>query len=164
MSCHHIDFVALHLAFQNHRSAAIDDPLTELLDHRPSVILIDIKFLSDLQSRQVQSRKIQACDLCPQRLMMSREDGIGQIVEALVTTFAFVTLTVGLSVIATVLDDRVRAAMRTDYAVRPSHIPDGLVALGVVDEVLNIYHRRTPRVPNRRRGRADHRPDTFIRF
>ena len=95
---------------------------------------------------------------------MSRENGIGQVIEALMTTFALITLTVGLSIISAVLDDRVRAAMRTGYAVRPTHIPDGLVALGVVDEVLNIHHRRTPRVPNRRRGRADDRPDTLIRF
>ena len=50
MSGHHIDFVALDLALQDDRGAAIDDPLAEALDHRPGVILVDAEFLCDLQS------------------------------------------------------------------------------------------------------------------
>jgi hypothetical protein len=48
MSCYHIDFVAFDLALQHDRRATGDDPLAELLDHRPGVIFVDIKFLSDL--------------------------------------------------------------------------------------------------------------------
>jgi hypothetical protein len=56
MSSHDRDFVALDLAFQDDRRATIDDPLAVLLDHRPGVVLVDVEFLGDLQSRQVQSR------------------------------------------------------------------------------------------------------------
>jgi hypothetical protein len=53
MSRHHIDFVALDLPLQDDRRATLDDPLAELLDHRPGVILVDVELLGDLQSRQV---------------------------------------------------------------------------------------------------------------
>ncbi len=62
MSGHHIDFVALDLALQDNRGATIDDPLAELPDHRTGVILVDVEFLGDLQSRQVQPHEIQAGD------------------------------------------------------------------------------------------------------
>jgi len=53
MSRHHIDFVTFHLPLEDHGLASIDDPLAELLDHRPGVILVDIEFLGDLQTRDV---------------------------------------------------------------------------------------------------------------
>jgi hypothetical protein len=58
MSCNHIDFVAFHLALQDDGGTAIDDPLAELLDHHPGVILVDVELLGDLQSREVQSHEI----------------------------------------------------------------------------------------------------------
>jgi len=58
MSGHHIDFVAFDLALQHDRGVTIDDPLAKLVDHGPAVVLVDIKFLSDLQSRQVQAHEI----------------------------------------------------------------------------------------------------------
>jgi hypothetical protein len=48
MSCYDIDFVALDLTLQDDRGAAGDDPFAKLLDHRQSVILVDIQFLSYL--------------------------------------------------------------------------------------------------------------------
>ena len=50
MSCYHIDFVAFDLALQHDRRATDDDPFSELLDHHPGVVLVNIKFLGDLQS------------------------------------------------------------------------------------------------------------------
>src|SRR3982751_955186 len=38
----HKDFVTLDLALQHDRRAAVDDPLSELLDHGPGVILVDL--------------------------------------------------------------------------------------------------------------------------
>ncbi len=58
MSCHHIDFVAFHFALQDDGRTAIDNSLAESLDHRPGVVFVDIQFLGDLQTRQVQSHKI----------------------------------------------------------------------------------------------------------
>ena len=48
MSCHHIDFVAFDLAFQNNGGTAIDNPLAKLLDHRLDVVAIHVEFLGDL--------------------------------------------------------------------------------------------------------------------
>ena len=50
MSSHHIDFVALDLPLQRDWRGPIDDPLAKLLDHRPGVIFVDVKFLGDLQT------------------------------------------------------------------------------------------------------------------
>jgi hypothetical protein len=77
--------------------------------------------------------------------MVPGEDGVGEVVEALEASLALIALTVRLGVISSVLDGRGRGATGTSHAVRPPHIPDGLVALGVVEEVLDIYHRETPR-------------------
>ena len=58
MSGHHIDFVALDLAFQHDRRTTLDDPLAKLPDHRPGVVLVDVEFLGDLQSREVQAHEV----------------------------------------------------------------------------------------------------------
>ena len=62
MSRHHIDFVAFHLALQHHGRSAIYDPLAESLNHRPGVILVDVEFLGDLQTREIQTHEISAGD------------------------------------------------------------------------------------------------------
>jgi hypothetical protein len=159
MSRHHIDFVALDLALQHHRRTTADDPFAELLDHRPGVILVDIEFLGDLQSRQVETHEIQASDPGAQGLVMAGEDGIGEVVEASAAAAAFVALAMRLGVIPAVLEDRVRGATRACHAVGPPHVPDRLIALGVVEEVLDVHHRSTPRMRDAEGGRADRRPD-----
>jgi hypothetical protein len=58
MSGHHIDFVALDLALQDDRRTTLDDPLAKPLDHRPGVVLVDVKLLGDLQSREVQAHEV----------------------------------------------------------------------------------------------------------
>jgi len=72
--------------------------------------------------------------------MMTGEDGVGQIVEAFAAGAALVPLTIGLGVVATVLDDRNRAARVAGDAVGPTHVADGLKTLGVVEEVLDVHH------------------------
>ena len=94
MSRHHIDFVALDLARQHDRGAAIDDPLAELLDHRPGVVLVHVELLGDLQAREVQPHQVQAGDPGPQRPVVAGEDGAGEVVEALPAAAAFVALAV----------------------------------------------------------------------
>ena len=96
--------------------------------------------------------------------MVAGEDGIGQVVEALTTTFTFVTLTMNLGLIHSVLDYRIRGAMRADHALRPSQVPDGLIASGVVDEILNVHHHATTRVPNQGTGRAGERIESLARL
>jgi hypothetical protein len=79
---------------------------------------------------------------------MAGEDGVGQVVEALAASPALGALAMGLGVIPAVLDDRIRGAPRAGHAVGPTHLPDRLVALGVVEEVLELHHRSTLRVPD----------------
>src|SRR3954466_1624634 len=86
---------------------------------------------------------------------MAGEDGAGQVAEASAADPAFVALTLGLGVIPAVLDDRGRGAMRAGHAVGPAHVPDRLVALGVVEEVMDVHRRPTPRMPDAGVGRAD---------
>ena len=63
MSAHHIDFVTLDLAVKDNLGLPIDDPLTELLDHRWG-------------GGQVW------------RVLMPSKDGVGEVVEALPTGMA----------------------------------------------------------------------------
>jgi hypothetical protein len=51
MSRHHIDFVALDLAFEHDGGTAIDNALAKLLDHRLNVVAIHVEFLGNLQTR-----------------------------------------------------------------------------------------------------------------
>ena len=53
-----------------------------------------------------------------------------------------VALPLGLGVVPAVLGDLGGAAPGAPHAVRPAHRPDGLEALGVVDEGLDVDHRR----------------------
>src|SRR5215213_6204001 len=77
MSRYDIDFVTFDLAREGHGGPAIDDPLTQLLDHRPDVILVQVQFLGDLQAREIQPHEIQASDPGPERLAVVGEDGAG---------------------------------------------------------------------------------------
>jgi len=64
---------------------------------------------------------------------MAGENSVGQVVEPLAAVSALVALAIGLGVVPTILDDRIRGAMRAGHAVGPAHLPDGLVAFGVVE-------------------------------
>src|ERR1700719_670889 len=75
---------------------------------------------------------------------MAGEDGVAEVVEALTAALALVALAVRLGLIPAILDDRGGGTMRAGDPVRPPHVPDGLVALGVVEEVLDVHHRATP--------------------
>ena len=55
-----------------------------------------------------------------------------------------VALAVGLGLILAVLDDRLGRAVGAGDQVGPPHLPDGLEALGVVDEVADVDHRSVP--------------------
>ncbi len=105
MSGHHIDFVALDLAFQGHGGAAVDDPPAERLNHRLGVAPMDVELLGDLQCREVQPHEVEADDPGPERLVMSGEDGAGQVVESLAAVMAEIALAMGLRAILAILDD-----------------------------------------------------------
>src|SRR5438309_9789354 len=82
MSRHHIDFAAFDRAGKRDRGPAIDDPLAELLDHHPGVVLVHVELLGDLQAGEVQPHQVQAGDPGSQRPVVAGEDCAGEVVEA----------------------------------------------------------------------------------
>src|SRR4051794_37622452 len=76
---------------------------------------------------------------------MAGEDRAGEVVEASPTGVALVTLPVRLGVVPPVLGHRGRGAMGAGDPVGPAHRSDRLVALGVVDQVLDVHHWSMPR-------------------
>ena len=71
---------------------------------------------------------------------MTSENGSGEVVESLLTVVAEVSLAIGLGVITAVFDNGLGRAMWAFDAIGPTHIANGLEALGVVDEVLDVDH------------------------
>ena len=103
MSRHHIDFVAFDRTGKRDRGPAINDPLAELLDHRPGVILVHVELLGDLQAGEVQPHQVQAGDPGSQRPVVAGEDRAGEVVEASPAGAALVALAVRLGVVPPVL-------------------------------------------------------------
>ena len=106
MSRHDIDFVAFDLAGKGDRRPAVDDPLAQLLDHRPGIIFVDIQLFGDLQPGEVQAHQVEAGYPGFQRLVVVGEDRPGEVVEPPGTASALITLPVRLGVVSPVLDHR----------------------------------------------------------
>src|SRR3954462_10332550 len=85
---------------------------------------------------------------------MAGEDRAGEVVEASPTGVALVTLPVRLGVVPPVLGHRGRGAMGAGDPVGPADRSDRLVALGVVDQILDVHHRSMPRFRAALRGWA----------
>ena len=73
--------------------------------------------------------------------MVPREDRPAEVVEPLGTAVASITLALGLGVILSILDHLDGAAFGAIEPTGPTHRPDGLEALGIVDEALEVDHR-----------------------
>src|SRR5262249_43164812 len=91
-----------------------------------------------------------------QRLMVPGEDGPTEVIEPPAAAVALVALTLGLGVIPTVFGDLGGVAFGAPHAVRPTHGPNCLEALRVVDEGLDIDHRRA----SLERSRCRHDPSS----
>src|SRR4029453_9381634 len=87
------------------------------------------KFLCNLFIRYIQAHEIQTHYPDFQRLMMSRKDGVGQIIKALVTVVTLVTLTGGFRVIKAALDDVLGLTRGAGDAVWPAECAHRLIAL-----------------------------------
>ena len=82
MPGHDVDLVAFDLSGEDDRGLAFDDALPQLRGHPLGVVGIEVQFACDLLVGEVQPKEIQAQDPDPQRLVMSGEEGPGQVVEA----------------------------------------------------------------------------------
>ena len=76
--------------------------------------------------------------------MMTGENGVGEIIEALSTAMTLVSLPVRLRFVTTIFDDVIRRAMHASETVGPTHRSDDLKALRFVDEIPDIYHDVNP--------------------
>lgn len=142
MPGHDVHLIALDLAAELDHGLALHDPLTESGRHHLGVIGIDPQLPGDLLVGEVQAREVEAQDPDSQRLVMPREDRVGQVVEPLATAVAAAPLALDLDVVVTVLGDLGTPTPGAPHAVGSAHCPDSPEALGVVNEGLDVNHRR----------------------
>jgi hypothetical protein len=77
--------------------------------------------------------------------MMSRKDGVGQIIKAFVTVVTLLALTGRFRVIKATLDDLLRLTRGALDAIGPAQLANGLITLNIIDEILDIdLHGWTP--------------------
>lgn len=70
--------------------------------------------------------------------MVTRKNRLAQIVEPAPAVLAAVLLPIRLRRIATLLADRLRAAVDAAHPLGPTQGTDGFETLGVVDQVLDV--------------------------
>ena len=99
---------------------------------------MQIQLLSNLFIREIQPHQIEAEDPGPQGSMVPGEDRPGQVIEAPLTGRALVSLPRRLGLVVPLLGDLRGDAVRTGHSVWPAHLPDGLEAFTIVDEVLDV--------------------------
>src|SRR5713101_9930892 len=77
--------------------------------------------------------------------MMSGKDGVGQVIKALVTIVTLIALTGRFRVIKAALDHMLRLTRGTRDALGPAQLANGLIALHIIDEMLDVdLHAWTP--------------------
>ena len=81
---------------------------------------MEIEFVGNVVVREVESHEIQAQDPHPQGLMMAGKDRVRHIVKASLAGLAQVALTLGLSVIASLLSNVETITMGTRDTVWPA--------------------------------------------
>jgi hypothetical protein len=74
------------------------------------------------------------------RLVRTGEDGTGQVVERRLTRLALIPLSCGGGLVSARCGDGGRAAVGTRHTRRPPELPDGVNALGLVDERQEVPH------------------------
>ena len=77
--------------------------------------------------------------------MMSSKDSVGQVIKAFVAVAALLALTGRFRVIKATLDDIFGLTRGTHDAVGPAQLADGLIALGIINEIRDVdLHGWTP--------------------
>src|SRR4051812_24568161 len=108
--------------------------------HVVDVIVVQTQLLSNLLVRHVQAHEIKTQDPDPKWLMVSGQNSTGQVIEPYSTVLAPVPLPVSLSFIMAMADHRGTGTGGAANAVRPSRVPDQLIALGIIDQGRQIDH------------------------
>ena len=133
-----VDLVTFHHAGQDFGWACRQDAGAQLFGHGLHITDIEIEFAGDLLVGQVQAHEVQAQDPDPQRLMMTGEDGVGQVIEARLAGRAAVALALSLPIVVTVPRHLVTPALRAPHTLGPAEPSDRIKALGVVDQELEV--------------------------
>ena len=115
MACNHVDFVTFDLSREDHRRLSRHDPLPQLSGHVMSAVFIQPQLTSDLPIRQIQTHEVQAQQPDAQRLMMPRENGVGEIIKVPPATATQVALPIRLSLVQAPLRHPLRLAMRATH-------------------------------------------------
>jgi hypothetical protein len=77
--------------------------------------------------------------------MMSGNNGVGQIIKALVTVVTRIALTSGFCLIKATLNDVLRRTRGARDAIRPAQLANGLITLDIIDKILDVdLHGWTP--------------------
>ena len=70
--------------------------------------------------------------------MMSCKNGVGQIIKAGIAVVALIVLACRVRVVEATLDDLGGLTLWTRHAVWPAQLADGLIALHIINETLDI--------------------------
>jgi hypothetical protein len=121
------------------------DPVTQLGCHLLHITDMQLQFVCNLLIRYIQAHEIQTQYPYFQRLMMSRKNRVCQIVKPCMTVVTLIALTSRLCVIKATLDDLLRFARGAGDAVWPAQLADSLIALYIINQILDIdLHGWTP--------------------
>ena len=140
MARDHIEFVALDLAAQVRLRLPGDDPSTQLCCHLVDFTRRQIQLLGDLLLGQIQAHQIEAEHPDAERLVMSGEDGPGQVIEISAALPAVIALAGTLSIVAPTFPDVAGPAVRTLQAIGPAHLADGFITFVVINQLLHTDH------------------------
>jgi uncharacterized protein YciU (UPF0263 family) len=135
-----IDLVAFDDAFELRFGLAFDDAGAQLDSHLVDVIFVQTEFLRDLLIGQIESEQIETDDAFAQRLMMVREDRLGQIIKVTLAGFAMIALSRSLTQVPPATFDVFGLTPDTVDTFRPTHLSDSFVALCIVYQVIDLEH------------------------
>ena len=99
-----------------------------------SAVFIQPQLPSDLPIRQIQTHEVQAQQPDSPRLMMTRKNGVGEIIKVPPAAATQVTLPIRLSLVHPPLRHPLRLAMRATHPLRPTQLPNRRKALRIVNQ------------------------------
>src|ERR1700747_3491674 len=102
------------------------------------ITAVQRQFLRNLLIRDIQAHEIETQHPDFQRLMMARKNGVGQIIKAGIAVVALIALACRFRVIEAALDDLGGLTRWTRNTVWPAQLADGLIALHIINETLDI--------------------------
>jgi hypothetical protein len=139
---YHIHLVTFDLPGQARLGFARHNPLTQLTGHRLHVAFVQPQLLGDRLIGQIQAQEIPTQNPYPQGLMMTGKNRVRQIVKVPMTALAVVFLPRRLGGIPALFGHLPGVTVRTAHTLGPAPLAHCLVALGIINQILEVDHRR----------------------